>query len=94
MELDKILNKFFELMLEEFWETIDWVITAEKLNPIIQRWINDWVIYNEKEVKERIEKELIKKFRSKKYIIEHDFCRLWLSYSPKVLLKKDLQSED
>ena len=85
MKFTKILKRFFELMLEEFKEQIDWEITAEKLNPIIERWIKDWLVYDEEDVQERIKQQLIKEFKSSKKIIEHDFQRLWLDYSPRNL---------
>ena len=87
MKFTKILKRFFELMLEEFNEPIDWEITAEKLNPIIKKWIKDWLVYDEEEVQERIKQQLIKENKSSKKIIEHDFVWLWLDYSPKVISK-------
>lgn len=90
----KILKDFFDLMLIEFeWEKEwavdkyidnDWHLLWE-LNPIVRKWIDEWVKYNEEEVQERIKKELINKNKRHKKLIEHDFSWLWLDYAPKKL---------
>jgi len=80
MKDNKKINSFFSILLEAFWEQqLSYPEDKEKLQPIIDKWIKEWIVwvdYMEKWLKE-------KRLYKNKKATEGEWNYLWLNYSPK-----------
>ena len=95
----KVICLFLDILLRDYnnWDTInnhikDDEFNAETLNPIITRWINEGVEWDNKKEEERIKKEWEPKakkiYRSLRK--DRDFGRLWLQRWPKFITNANI----